>query len=103
VGVAGRCRFETVDLDHGLPPGPPADLVVCHLFDAPELDGALVERLVPDGLLAVAVLSEVGGQPGRFRVRSGALVDRFDGLGGLTVLDHREAAGVARLLARRHP
>jgi protein-L-isoaspartate O-methyltransferase len=99
--VAARCRIEVADLDHGLPAGPPVDVVLCHLFDAPALDGALVERLAPGGLLAVAVLSEVGAAPGRFRVAPGELLARIGGDERLTVLDHTESAGVARLLARR--
>ena len=99
--VADRCAFEVVDIDAGLPEGPPADLVLCHLFDAPDLDDELVARLAPDGVLAVAVLSEVGGVAGRFRVARGELLDRFGDRPGLQVLDHREADGVARLLARR--
>lgn len=99
--VADRCTFGLADLDGGLPDGPPVDLVLCHLFDAPDLDDQLVARLAPDGVLAVAVLSEVGGVAGRFRVAPGALLERFGGRSGLQVLDHREGDGVARLLARR--
>ena len=100
-GVADRCRFEVADLDDGLPPGPPVDVVLCHLFNAPHLDEQVIARLAPGGLLAVAVLSEVGAAPGRFRARPGELLDRFGGRDGLELLDHREADGVARLLARR--
>jgi len=100
-GLSDRCRFEVVDLDDGLPSGPPVDLLLCHLFDAPELDEAMVERLAPGGTLAVAVLSEVGGVAGRYRVGPGALLERFGARPDLQVLDHREADGVARLLARR--
>ena len=99
--MADRCRFEVADLDDGLPPGPPVDVVLCHLFNAPHLDEEVVARLAPGGLLAVAVLSEVGAAPGRFRARPGELLDRFGGRDGLELLDHREADGVARLLARR--
>ena len=102
-GLEDRCRFEVADLDDGIPLGPPADLVLCHLFDAPALDDALVARLASGGLLALAVLSEVGGAPGRFRVGRGDLLVRFGADERLTVLDHTEVAGVARLLARRHP
>ena len=44
-GVADRCQFELWDLDDGLPPGPPMDLVVCHMYRDPRLDQAMVERL----------------------------------------------------------
>ena len=101
LGVTGSCRFEVVDLDAGLPPGPPVDVVLCHLFTDPSLDRALVERLRPGGFLAVAVLSEVGAAPGRFRAAPGELVARFAGVEDLVVLDAAEAGGVARLLARR--
>ncbi len=99
VGLAERCRFDVVDLDGGLPPGPPVGLLVCHLFSAPDLDEGMVARLVPGGLLAVAVLGGRGAAPGRFRAAPGALLDRFDAL-EVEVLDHREGDGVARLLAR---
>jgi hypothetical protein len=49
------------------------------------------------------VLSEVGAPPGRFRAGPGELVTRFAHVDGVDVLDHREADGVARLLARRSP
>jgi SAM-dependent methyltransferase len=100
-GVTDRCTFDLVDLDGGLPEGSSVDLVLCHLFDAPALDDELVARLAPDGTLAVAVLSEVGGVAGRFRVARGALLERFGDRSGLQVIDHHEADGVARLLARR--
>lgn len=100
-GVAERCRMEVGDLDEGLPPGPAVDVVLCHLFDAPLLDDALVGRLRPGGLLAVAVLSEVGGGRGRFRAPRGQLLERFTADARLELLDHHEADGVARILARR--
>ena len=100
-GVADRCQVVRGDLDEGLPAGPVVDVLVCHLFDAPHLDDELVARLGTGGLLAVAVLSEVGGRPGRFRVAPGALLARFGDRPELEVLDHREADGVARILARR--
>lgn len=93
-----RCRFDVVDLDDGLPPGPPVDLLLCHLFRDPRLDGAIVERLAPGGMLAVAVLSEVGADPGEFRARPGELRDAF---GVLEIIDEGEGDGIARILARR--
>jgi len=97
-GYAGRCRFAVWDLDDGLPPGPQVELVLCHLFRDPRLDEALVSRMKPGGLLAVAVLSEVGARPGRFRARPGELREAF---GHLEVLDEGEADGMARILVRR--
>ena len=97
-GVADRCRFEVWDLDDGLPPGPPAALVVCHMFREPRLDQALVERLAPSGLLAIASLSEVGGEPGRFRAVADELHRAF---AELDIMAEGESNGVALLLGRK--
>lgn len=97
-GFADRCRFEVADLDGGLPDGPPADLILCHLFRDARLDRALVERLAPGGLLAIAVLSEVGAGPGSFRARPGELRAAF---GDLDLVADGEADGRAWLLGRR--
>ncbi|MGH8915867.1 MAG: class I SAM-dependent methyltransferase [Acidimicrobiia bacterium] len=97
-GVADRCRFQVHDLDAGLPDGPEVDVVLCHLFRDPRLDHAMVGRLAPGGLLAVASLSQVGAGPGRFRARPGELKDAF---GSLEVLAEGEADGLAWLIARR--
>lgn len=97
-GVADRCRFDVVDLDGGLPEGPPVDLLVCHLFRDQRLDQAMIERLTPGGLLAVAVRSEVGVGPGPFRVRPGELRDAF---GELEVRSEGEGEGMAWIMARR--
>jgi SAM-dependent methyltransferase len=97
-GVADRCRFDVVDLDDGLPKGPPVDLLFCYLFRDQRLDQAMMERLVPGGLLAIAVLSEVDVGPGEFRVRPGELRDAF---GELEILDEGEGEGLARIFARR--
>jgi SAM-dependent methyltransferase len=96
-GVADRCRFAVVDLDDGLPDGPAVDLVVCHLFRDPRLDRAVVSRLAPGGLLALAARSEVGAGPGRFRVRPGELPAAFS---TLEVVAAGEGEGEAWLLAR---
>lgn len=65
VGVSDRCRFAVVDLDDGLPAGPPADVILCHRFRtvASTARSSNAWRL---GLLAIAVLSEVGAARGRF-------------------------------------
>lgn len=97
-GVADRCRFEVADLDGGLPEGPPVDLILCTLFRDRRLDDAMIRRLAPGGLLAVAARSEVGAGPGRFRARAGELRDAF---GALEVLVHGEGDGLAWILARR--
>jgi SAM-dependent methyltransferase len=96
-GVDARCRFAVVDLDDGLPPGPPAALILCHRFRDPRLDAAITARLAPGGLLAMTVLSEVGAAPGRFRARPGELPAAF---AALDVLAAGEADGEAWLLAR---
>lgn len=97
-GVADYCRFEVVDLDRGLPPGPPVDVIMCHLFRGERLDRALVARLRPGGLLAVAALSEVGAAPGRYRVAPGALTHAF---ADLEIFAAGEGSGTAWLLGRR--
>ena len=96
-GVADQCQFEVWDLDRGLPPGPPMDLVVCHMYREPRLDRDLIERLAPRGLLATASLSEVGGGSGRFRARPGELREAF---AELELLAEGEGDGVAFLVAR---
>ncbi len=94
--VADRCHFDVVDLDDGLPDGRPTDLVLCNRFRDPDLYGSLVERLAPGGMLAVAVLSEVGAEPGRFRARRGELRRVC---ADLDVLADGEADGVAWIVA----
>jgi SAM-dependent methyltransferase len=96
-GVGDRCRFDVADLDHGLPKGPPVDLILCHMFRDPRLDGAIIERLVPGGLLAMTALSEVDAGPGRFRVPRGGLPAAFS---ELEVIASGERQGEAWLLAR---
>jgi len=98
IGVADRCRFEVWDLDEGLPPGPPPDLVVCHMFREPRLDQPMIDLLAPGGMLAVATLSEVGAGPGRFRARPGELRGAF---AELEVLAEAEDDGVAWFLGRK--
>ena len=97
LGVAARCRFELIDLDAGLPGGPPVDVILCHMFRGDNLERAMIERLAPGGLLAIAVLSEVGSEPGPFRANRGELVRAF---AELDVIDQGEADGRAWILAR---
>ncbi len=99
-GVDERCRFDVVDLDEGLPPGGPVDVIVCHKFRDRRLDRAILERLAPGGLLAIAVLSEVGeigASPGAFRAVAGELPAAF---AELELVDAGEGGGHAWLLAR---
>jgi SAM-dependent methyltransferase len=96
-GVDERCRFDVVDLDHGLPAGPPVDVMLCHKFRDRRLDRAIVRRLAPGGLLAISALSEVGATPGPFRVAPGELRAAFD---ELDVIAAGETQGEAWLLAR---
>ena len=100
-GLTHRCRFEVADLDVGFPRGPEVDLVLCHLFNAPGLDRSMIDRLRPGGVAAVAVLSEVGAAPGRFRVEQGALLARFAAVDDIRVDHHGESDGVATLVATR--
>ncbi|ORV44766.1 SAM-dependent methyltransferase [Mycolicibacter engbaekii] len=98
-GVGDRCRFDVVDLDDGLPDGPPADVVYCARFRDRRLDAPMVHRLAPGGLLAVTALSRVGSTAGRFRAAPGELRTAFP---GVEVIADGEADGLAWLLARRH-
>ena len=96
-GVDGRCRFDVVDLDEGLPPGAPVDVIVCHKFRDRRLDRAIIQRLAPGGLLAMAVLSEVDASPGPFRAAAGELPAAF---AELELVAAGERGGHAWLLAR---
>ena len=95
-GVDDRCRFDVADLDEGLPAGPPVDIILCHKFRDRRLDQAIIERLAPGGLLAIAALSEVGAAPGPFRAVAGELPAAF---AGLNVIAAGEGHGHAWLLA----
>lgn len=96
--VGDRCRFDVVDLDGGLPAGAPVDVIVCSKFRDARLDRAIIERLSPGGLLAIAALSEVGAGPGAFRMAAGELPAAF---AGLDLIEADERDGQAWLLARR--
>ena len=96
-GVDDRCRFDVADLDDGLPAGPPVDVILCHKFRDRRLDRAIIERLAPGGLLAIAVLSEVGAAPGPFRAVPGELSAAFADLEATVA---GEGEGRAWLLAR---
>ena len=71
---------------------------MCNMFRDATLDEAVVERLRPGGLLAVAALSEVGATPGHFRVKPGELPAAFQSLESLA---SAEGDGVAWLVARK--
>jgi SAM-dependent methyltransferase len=96
--ISGRCTFYLADLDQGLPSSPQAEVVFCHLFRDPRLYRPIIDRLQASGLLAIAVLSEVGAQPGPFRALPGELTAAFD---ELAVIADGEAEGRAWLLARK--
>jgi 2-polyprenyl-3-methyl-5-hydroxy-6-metoxy-1,4-benzoquinol methylase len=96
-GVYERCRFDVVDLDQGLPPGTPVDVILCHKFRDRRLDRAIVERLAPGGLLAIAALSEVDASPGPFRAAPGELPAAF---AELDLVAAGEGQGHAWLLGR---
>jgi SAM-dependent methyltransferase len=96
-GVGDRCRFDVVDLDDGLPDGPPVDVILCHKFRDRRLDRAIIERLAPGGLLAIVALSEVGAAPGPFRAAPGELATAFAELNRVAA---GEGQGQAWLLAR---
>lgn len=96
--VGDRCRFTVHDLDLGVPPGGAADVILCNRFRAPDLYAAIAGRLAPGGLLAIAVLSEVGSGPGPYRAAPAELVDAF---ADLAVVAAGEGAGAAWLIARK--
>jgi 2-polyprenyl-3-methyl-5-hydroxy-6-metoxy-1,4-benzoquinol methylase len=96
-GVGQRCRFEVRDLDDGLPDGPPVDVILCHKFRDRRLDHAIIGRLAPGGLLAIAALSEVGATPGQFRATPGELTAAF---AELELIATCEGQGHTWLLAR---
>ncbi|MBW0019150.1 MAG: class I SAM-dependent methyltransferase [Mycobacterium sp.] len=96
-GIGERCRFDVVDLDDGLPDGPPVAVILCHKFRDRRLDRAIIERLAPGGLLAIATLSEIGAGPGPFRAAAGELSAAFT---ELDVVAAGEGGGYAWLLAR---
>ena len=96
-GVAGQCRFVVRDLDDGLPPGPPVDVILCNKFRDHRLDRSLIGRLAPGGLLAMATLSEVDAEPGPFRAKPGELLAAF---AELDLIAAGEGQGSAWLLAR---
>ncbi len=98
MGLAGQCQFDQVDLDDGVPPGPLVDLITCHLFRDPALDEALMERLRPGGVLAVAALSESGGSTGSFHQPAGALRSAF---AHHTIVASNDSNGVAVVVVRR--
>ncbi len=97
LAVGTTARFEVADLDDGLPPGPPVDVVLCHRFRDTQIYPAMIERLKPGGLLAICVLSEVGGAPGPFRAVAGELNEAFAALDPIAA---GEGDGQAWLLAR---
>jgi 2-polyprenyl-3-methyl-5-hydroxy-6-metoxy-1,4-benzoquinol methylase len=96
-GVGDRCQLAVIDLDHGLPVGPPVDVILCHKFRDRRLDRAIVGRLAPGGLLAITALSEVGATPGPFRVAPRELLAAF---AELDLIAAGEGQGEAWLLAR---
>ena len=98
-GVGSRCRFGVADLDAGLPPGEPVDVLVCHRFRAPWLYTAMMDRVKPQGLLFISVLSQAGGGAGRFRAAPGELTAAF---AALDMVAAGEGDGVAWLVGRRN-
>lgn len=97
-GCRTSCRVSMADLDDGLPSGDSVDVLLCSMFRASALYGAIIDRVVRGGILAVSVLSEVGAGPGRFRAPAGELIRAF---AALDVIGAGEGDGQAWLLGRR--
>jgi SAM-dependent methyltransferase len=99
-GVRDQLQWIAHDLDRGLPAvcTGPYDVVVCQRFRDPDRYGALAAVLAPGGLVAVTVLSEVGGTAGPFRAPPGELRASF---ARLELLVDREVDGEATVVARR--
>ena len=102
-GVAGRIEARVVDLDGGLPPdvGGTCAMVICQRFRDVCLYPALVDALVPGGVLVITVLSQVGAAAaGPYHAPPGDLTDGFADL-PVDVLLAGEGGGEATLVARR--
>lgn len=97
-GLADQCRFEVFDLDDGLPPGDQVDVILSYLFLDRRLTEAMIQRLKPGGLLAIATLSEVDAGPGEYRAAPGELLELFE---PLEITASGEADGTAWLIGRR--
>jgi SAM-dependent methyltransferase len=95
---APEVHWIEADLDAGLPVTGPYDVVVCQRFRDPALYPALVDVLVPGGLLVISVLSRAGDEGGPFRAPRGELLAAF---GALDVLHHTEGHGEESVVARR--
>jgi len=95
---ASRARFEVFDLDNGLPDCAPVELLLCLNFRDERLYQAMMDRLAPRGLLAIATLSEADAGAGPFRARRGELRHAFR---GLELLAEGEGDGKAWLVGRQ--
>jgi len=101
-GLEANVNFTAASVEDGLAsldPDASFHLVLCHLFRSPEHYPEFMDLVAPGGVLAVAVLSEVGAEPGRFRAPAGELTTAF---GSLTVTMHSEQDGVSRWIGRRN-
>jgi SAM-dependent methyltransferase len=97
--LADRCHFSVHDLDDGLPEGPQVELLFCYKFRDPRLDPMIVERLAPGGIVAIAVLSEVGAAKGPFRASPGELTTAFSDLETVVA---GEADGLGWFIGRKN-
>ncbi len=101
LGLSDRCRFVVADLDDGLVGTDRYDVMVCNRFWADDVAKMAIERVVPDGLLMITALSEVGGTSGRFRLGPGALLDALQGAFSVERFD--EDHGITWFIGRRLP
>ncbi len=103
--VASRVDARVVDLDAGLDASlGEFELIVCQRFRSPALYPQLIERLGPDGVAIVTVLSRCGAaSPGEFHAPPGELREVFGSRDDLTVLAESETDGEASIIVTRPP
>ncbi|BAN03755.1 class I SAM-dependent methyltransferase [Ilumatobacter coccineus] len=101
-GLDGRVDVAVHDLDDGVPESMSGfDVIVCQRFRDTSLYDVIVERLDPDGIAIVTVLSQTGATtPGSFHAPSGELAAAFD-RDDCEVVRHEEADGAESIVVRR--
>jgi 2-polyprenyl-3-methyl-5-hydroxy-6-metoxy-1,4-benzoquinol methylase len=102
-GVGPQVATRRLDVDGGLPDDlTEFDVIVCQRFRDPRLYPTIIDRLRPEGMAIVTVLSAVGveGPAGTFHAPAGELVTAFT-RDGIEMIDTREGDGQASVVVRR--